>query len=63
MGRWTMALMECMQASSKAVTLIEASVATEVLYLMWNESAHHGCSSISFCSKEAGPIKLKYKSI
>lgn len=57
MGWWTMALMEWMQTSSKAVMFTEASVVTEVLFLMWNESAHHGRDSISFCWKEAGPIK------
>lgn len=33
----------------KAVMFTEASLATQVLFLMWNESAHHGRDSISFC--------------
>lgn len=45
MGRGTMALMERMQTSSNAVVFTEASVVTEVLFLMWKESAHHGRGS------------------
>lgn len=47
MGRWTMALMEGMQTSSNAVMLV-----TQVLFLMWNKSAHRGCSSHLFAQRK-----------